>query len=279
LEINVGVVGIYLVSIEYSKYEERDMEKKYLLAKMTWPEVEEILKETDIALVPIGATEQHGPALPVDNDAHIATEFTMRVAARIWSRQKVVVTPTISFGYSPHHMQFKGTITLSESTLASMIVDICKSLEHHGFKRIILINGHGGNCTAISNALHEMNGEIKAKIFSVDWWSFATDKIKEVATRPVFHACDMETSVAWYLNQRVLDDKRVDEPGQSPIPGFIEPDMLAPPPKASGAFMMKDITESGVVGYSTKATKEKGKQIADVVLERLEEFIQKVAEA
>ena len=253
------------------------MEKKYLLAKMTWPEVEEILKETDIALVPIGATEQHGPALPVDNDAHIATEFTTRVAERIWSKQKVVVTPTIAFGYSPHHMQFKGTITLSESTLANMIVDICKSLEHHGFNRIILINGHGGNTTAISNALHEMNGVVKAKIFSLDWWTIAADKIKEVATRPTFHACDMETSVAWYLDQRVLDDKRVDEPGRSIIPGFIEPDMLAPPPRASAAFMMKDITDSGVVGYSTKATKEKGKQIADVVLERLGEFILKVA--
>lgn len=279
LEINVGVVGIYLVSIEQSKYEESFMENKYLLAKMTWPEVEEILKETDIALVPIGATEQHGPALPVDNDAHIATEFTMRVAEGVWNKQKVVVTPTIAFGYSPHHMQFKGTITLSESTLANMIVDVCKSLEHHGFKKIIIINGHGGNSTAISNALHEMNGIVSAKIFSVDWWTIATDKIKEVATRPAFHACDMETSVAWYLDQRVLDDKRIDEPGRSIIPGFVEPDMLAPPPRASAAFMMKDISESGVVGYSTKATKEKGKQIADVVLERLEEFILKVAKA
>ncbi|MCK5390038.1 MAG: creatininase family protein, partial [Candidatus Thorarchaeota archaeon] len=133
--------------------------------------------------------------------------------------------------------------------------------------------------TAISNALHEMNGLVKAKIFSVDWWTIATDKIKEVATRPVFHACDMETSVAWYLGQRVLDNKRVDEPGRSIISGFVEPDMLAPTPRASAAFMMKDISESGVVGYSTKATKEKGKQIADVVLERLEEFILKVAKA
>ncbi len=157
-----AMVGIYLVGIELSKYEECFMERKYLLAKMTWPEVEEILKETDIALVPIGAIEQHGPALPVDNDAHIATEFTTRVAERIWSKQKVVVIPTISFGFSPHHMQFKGTITLSESTLANMIVDVCKSLEHHGFKRIILINGHGGNTTAISNALHTMSGAVKA---------------------------------------------------------------------------------------------------------------------
>ncbi|NHI84217.1 MAG: creatininase family protein [Candidatus Thorarchaeota archaeon] len=253
------------------------MDTKYLLTKMTWQETEEILKETDVALVPVGSTEQHGPALPVDNDAFIATEFTLRAAERVWNKQKVVVTPTISFGYSPHHMQFKGTITLRESTLANIVVDVCTSLEQHGFKKIILINGHGGNSTAISNALHTMNNVVKAKIFSVDWWALASDKISEVATRPVFHACDMETSVAWFLGQRVLEDKRVDELGRSIVPGFIEPDMLAPPPKASAAFMMKYITDSGAVGYSTKATKEKGKQIADVVLERLEDFILKVA--
>lgn len=254
------------------------MDMKYLLAKMTWPEVEEILKETDIVLVPVGSTEQHGPALPVDNDAFIATELTFRLAEKVWSKKKVVVAPTICFGYSPHHMDFKGTITLSESTLANVIVDVCKSLEHHGFKKIFLVNGHGGNETALSNALHAMNGVVDAKIFVVDWWSIAADKIREVATPPVYHACDMETSLAWYLGQRVLDDKRVDELGRSIVPGFIVPDMLAPSPRASTSYVMKDITDSGVVGYSTKATKEKGKQVADVVLERLEEFIMKVVE-
>ncbi|MGY5858023.1 MAG: creatininase family protein, partial [Candidatus Thorarchaeota archaeon] len=124
------------------------MDMKYLLAKMTWPEVEEILKETDIVLVPVGSTEQHGPALPVDTDAYITTELTLLLAEKIWSKQKVVVAPTMSFGYSPHHMDFKGTISLNESTLANVYVDICKSLDHHGFKKIILVNGHGGNETA-----------------------------------------------------------------------------------------------------------------------------------
>jgi creatinine amidohydrolase len=240
---------------------------------MTWPEVEELLKGSDIVLIPIGSTEQHGPALPVDNDAYIATQFALQTAESVAERVKVVVTPTISFGFSPHHMQFKGTITLSEPTLVRVIVEICKSLVHHGFKKIVLINGHGGNSTAIENALHEMSGKVEAKIFSINWWDLATDKIKEVATRPVFHACDMETSVAWFLNQRVLEDKRVDEQGKSPFPGFVEADMLAQTPQVSAAFMMKDITDSGVVGLSTKATKEKGRQIAEVVLERLTEFI------
>jgi creatinine amidohydrolase len=253
------------------------MEKKFHLAKMTWQEVEEILKETDIALVPIGSTEQHGPALPIDNDSYIATELAFLLAEKVWNKQKVVVAPTITYGFSPHHMDFKGTITISESTLSNVIIDVCKSLNHHGFKKIILVNGHGGNETALSNALHSMNGVVNAKIFVVDWWSMGAKKIREVATPPVYHACDMETSLAWHLGQRVLENKRVDEPGRSIVPGFIEPDMLAPPPRASTSYVMKDVTDSGVVGYSTKATKEKGKQVTDVVLENLEEFILKIA--
>jgi creatinine amidohydrolase len=249
------------------------LEKEYLLAKMTWPEVERLLKESNIALVPIGSTEQHGPALPVDNDAYIATQLAFRAAESVAKHVRVVVTPTINFGFSPHHMQFKGTITLSEPTLVRVIVDICHSLVHHGFKKLVLINGHGGNSTAIESALHEMSDIVDVKIFGINWWDLATDKIREIATRPVFHACDMETSVAWYLNQRVLEDKRVDEPGKSPFPGFVEADMLAQTPPVSAAFMMKDITDSGVVGFSTKASKEKGCQIVEVVLERVTEFI------
>jgi creatinine amidohydrolase len=175
-------------------------------------------------------------------------------------------------------MDFKGTVTVSESTLAHIIVDVCKSLEHHGFNKIILVNGHGGNDTALSNALHTMTGTVDARVFVVNWWNIGATKIREVATPPVYHACDMETSLAWYLGQRVLEDKRVDEPGRSVVPGFIKPDMFASPPKASTSFVMKDVTDSGVVGYSTKATKEKGKQVAEVVLEKLEEFILKISE-
>jgi len=252
------------------------MEKEYLLAQMTWPEVEEHLKACDIALVPIGSTEQHGPALPLSTDHYIATQFAYRAAEMVWDSHKVVVTPTITFGFSPHHMEFKGTITLSELTLSSLIADVCYSLAQHGFRKIILINGHGGNETAISNAMHDMQGNIDAKVYSVNWWSLVTDKLKDIVTPPAYHACDMETSVAWYLEQRVLEDKRVDEPGKVLVPGFVIPDMLAPPPRVSTSYNMKEISDSGVVGYSTKATKEKGKLIADAVLERLTSFIHEI---
>ncbi|MHA1929282.1 MAG: creatininase family protein, partial [Candidatus Thorarchaeota archaeon] len=94
---------------------------------------------------------------------------------------------------------------------------------------------------------------------------------------PFFHACDMETSVAWALGQRVLADKRVDEPGKSPYPGYVTANMAAKPPQVSTGTTMTDFTESGVVGYSTEATKEKGEIAVKLVVERVSEFIKSLS--
>ncbi|UCH05028.1 MAG: creatininase family protein [Candidatus Thorarchaeota archaeon] len=253
------------------------MEKSYYLAKMTWQEVESRLDECDIVLFPIGSTEQHGPALPLDNDHFVAGRFASMSADRLWDDIKVTVAPTIAYGYSPHHMEFKGTVTLQESTLANVIVDVCSSLAQHGFTKIVLVNGHGGNGTAISNALHILRDMGSAKVYHIDWWAMASDKIEEVATKPVFHGCDMETSVSWYLGQRVLEDRRVDEPGRDLVPGFIGADMADTGMRINTTWSMKEISDSGVVGYSTKATKEKGEQVAEVVVDRIVSFIREIA--
>jgi creatinine amidohydrolase len=252
------------------------MEKPYMLTKMTWYEVEERLKESDTALVPIGSTEQHGPALPLDNDHFIAQRFAQKVAELLWDKVKLVIAPPISFGYSEHHMDFRGTISLKEATLRSVIVDVCKSLASHGFGKIILINGHGGNLPAIRSAMNLLREGMESQVFSINWWDMAKDKIREVASKPFYHACDAETSVAWHLGQRVLADKRVDEPGRAIIPGYVEPDLASDAPTVSGIYSMKDLTDSGVVGYSTRATEEKGKQIVDVAVERMADFILKL---
>ncbi|MFW9862950.1 MAG: creatininase family protein [Candidatus Thorarchaeota archaeon] len=254
------------------------MGNQYRLSKMTWPEVEERLQECDTVIVPIGSVEQHGPALPLDNDHFIAQRVSEMVAEHLWPDTKVTITPPIAYGYSPHHMDFKGTITLQESTLANVIVDVCAALAQHGFSKIVLINGHGGNETAISMALHILRDMSSAKVYHIDWWTMAADTIKEVATPPVFHACDLETSVAWHLGQRIVEDKLVDEPGRPIVKGFIEPNMASDAPRVGISWVMKDLTDSGVVGYATRATKEKGSKVVAKVVETIEAFIRKINE-
>jgi creatinine amidohydrolase len=249
------------------------MTDNYRLAKMTWQEMEKRLEECTTVLVPVGSTEQHGPHLPLDNDHFIATRFGELVCEELWPALKVTLAPTLAFGHSPHHMDFKGTITFDEIELVEVYIDIAMSLAHHGFSNIIFINGHGGNRAALTMALNKLRRIATSKVFSLDWWGMIADMIPEWFSQPVFHACDMETSVAWALGQRVLEDKRVDEPGKSPYPGYLTADMRAPPPQVSTGTSMTDFTDSGAVGFSTKATKEKGEVAVKEVVERIVAFV------
>jgi creatinine amidohydrolase len=250
--------------------------KPFILAKMTWQEAEALLKKTDIAIIPVGATEQHGPALPLDTDAFQAERFAHAVAEKLWPKVKTIVTPLVSYGVSPHHMPFAGTITIQPETLINMIVDIGTSLAKHGVKKLVIMNSHGGNSSSLDIALRKLfeKGLWCARL---EWWKIVSDLVKETFKPPHFHADDMETSVAWALGQRVLKDKRVDELGREPIPGFIRAAMFAKAPNILPAFDMTDFTDSGTIGYATNANPERGKRVVAAAIERMTAFIAKAA--
>jgi creatinine amidohydrolase len=116
------------------------MSLKYLMAEMTWPELREAVGEGRIA---VGTIEQHGPHLPLDTDIYLAQEITCRAAARV--ADKVVIVPSVVHGHSPHHMDFPGTLSVDPQHMISYVLDVCLSLAHHGFKNILMVNGHGSN--------------------------------------------------------------------------------------------------------------------------------------
>ncbi|MBU0847720.1 creatininase family protein, partial [Patescibacteria group bacterium] len=128
------------------------MKIETLSYKLTWPEVEDYLKTNDVILFPTGSTEQHGKHIAEDNDAFTAYEIAKRVA----ERTGVLVAPTMPFGNSIHHMKFPGTMTLTFDTLVDVYKEVCESLISHGFKKIVIMNGHGGNTNAIAQALREI---------------------------------------------------------------------------------------------------------------------------
>ena len=245
--------------------------KPFLLAKLTWQEAEALLKESAMAIVPVGSTEQHGPALPLDNDAYQANQLALAVADRLWPKVKTVVLPLVSYGVSPHHMPFAGTITLRPETLINLIVDIGMSLAKHGVKRILIMNSHGGNIPALSLAVRKLH-EAGLRCVQVSWWQVVSDLVKETFHPPYFHADDMETSVAWALGQRVLEDRRVNVDGRELVPGFSKMDMFAAPPRISPAFDMDEITSTGSVGHAKEANREKGAKIVAAVVDRIAAF-------
>jgi len=251
--------------------------KPYMLGKLTWEESQALFKETDIAIIPVGSQEQHGPALPLDNDAFQAQEFAYLVADRLWPKIKTAVTPLISYGVSPHHMSFSGTITLRHETFIDLIVDVGKSLAKHGAKKIIVMNSHGGNTAALSIALRKLYDEEGLWCVGIEWWKITADVVKETFEPPHFHADEMETSVAWALGQRVLEDKRIDEPGREPILGFTKATMFPPQPNIMPVWDTTDFSDSGIIGYATRADPEKGEKIVVAAIDRITAFIKRIS--
>jgi creatinine amidohydrolase len=249
-----------------------------LLDQMTWPEVRDFLGKSNIAFVPVGSTEQHGMHLPVDNDWWTANELAKRVGDRVAEKSiNVVITHPVAYGVSPHHMVFPGTVTLRIETFISVIRDICVSLSKHGFKKIVIFNGHGGNDSALMVALQELKEQVDSEIYLINWWDLAIDEIKKTAEPPFYHACDTETSVAYALGQRVDREKLKGEVRKSK-PSFVKHDFLAGGPTVYAANVpMTVLTSTGSVGDPSKATKEKGEKILSAIVERASQFVQEIA--
>ena len=239
-----------------------------LLYKLTRPEVEEYLKKCDVVLFPVGSTEQHGKHMAIDNDAFTALEISKRVA----KKTNVVVASPLYFGYSPHHMNFKGSITLSFDTLVDVYREVCESLLHHGFNKIVIMNAHGGNTNAISEALHRIREETGKRVYSVMVFpgarGFGSEAVKVIEQKGGGHACELETSVGMALGQRLLMDKAED---WKPEYSSIDPKYRN---KVAAAYSFDEVTSIGSLGDPTKATKEKGKVLVDAVVDELAEFIE-----
>ncbi|MBS7652455.1 creatininase family protein [Candidatus Bathyarchaeota archaeon] len=240
--------------------------------KLTWPEVEAYLKENDLIILPVGSTEQHGRHMAEDNDTFTALEVAKRVA----EKTGVLVAPAIPFGYSTHHMRFPGTITLTFETLVRVYKEVCKSLLHHGFKKIVIFNGHGGNSNPIAQAIREIREETGAIIHSLMVFpmerGFGSASLKILEQEGGGHACELETSIGLYLGQRILFNKAE----------------KWKPPRSQREFERKyqgkvvtarnfdEITESGSLGEPTIATKEKGEKLVETMVEEISVFIEEL---
>jgi len=133
------------------------MPDEILLERLTWPEIQEALKEGyDTVVLFAGSIEQHGPHLPLCTDTVLGYELAERVARKMG---KALVAPVIRPGLSEHHMAFKGTITLSRETFQSTVRDYVKSLARHGFKRLAITFSHGGNAGALNEILPQLANE------------------------------------------------------------------------------------------------------------------------
>lgn len=144
------------------------MKKGYLLERLTWPKAKKAFEETTFVVVPIGSTEQHGPALPLGTDFFVPRD----IANRLIEKSNVIVTPTIPFGYAKYHTTFPGTLSLHEDTLRQVLIDLCEDLLKYGTTHILFIDGHGGNLTALRQCGIWLRERCIPSAVAV-WWQIA----------------------------------------------------------------------------------------------------------
>ncbi len=253
--------------------------RSYCIADLTYVDIQEYLKEKDTILIPMASMEQHGQHLPLKTDTVTAEEVARRVCEQI----EVLRTPAIWCGYSPQHMYGpgcgRGTITLRPDTLLNLMYDVAKSCIHHGFNRIIFVNGHGSNVKIVDPMLRRLRYETGALIgfvkpYMENYVGILTGLMENPPEEtPGWHSSELETSQM--LAHDVVEGTnfvRMDraEKYTAHIPAFLPttfgkkdgmPDVEFEGYKYF-TFPMDhhEFTETGVIGNPTRATAEKGEE-------------------
>ena len=230
---------------------------KVLLHEMSWTEAKEYFKYNDIAIIPVGSNEQHGPQNPLGTDHLIAEAIAQETA----KRTKTLCLQVIPFGVSSHHKQLWGTIYISARTFKTYVKEVCLSLSYYGITKIVIVNGHGGNRCALVEVARELKEKgVFVSIFQ--WWS-VMDKLSPNLFKPEErgHAAAEETSVNLALHPQIVDmNKAVDE---EPRKHSVQTEGVTLP------LDTVDHTSSGVFGKSTTASAEKGKRIFETAVDEL----------
>jgi creatinine amidohydrolase len=228
-------------------------------ASLKAAELRDLAAREAIVVLPVAAMEQHGPHLPVMVDTLLCGEVARRAARRASGRHPVVVAPTVWSGLSEHHMPFGGTFTLDFATFRSLIECLCHSLERHGFRRVLLLNGHGGNVAALRVVVDELR-RLDMRLATATYWQVDPVAIADILERQsgVQHACEAETSMVMALRPELVDES------QFAAAKHVEAGQAAGQAQAVHSPMkFEERTPSGAIGDPTAASPAKGEKLLE----------------
>ncbi|MEO1393092.1 MAG: creatininase family protein [Cyanobacteria bacterium J06634_5] len=230
---------------------------------LSWQQVQHLPdKPNTLIIQPIGAVEQHGPHLPLIVDAAISTAVVGRALHQLDSAVPAYALPPIYYGKSNEHSSFPGTITLRAETLAAVLIEMAHSIYTAGFRKLVLVNGHGGQPQVLEIVARDLRQQYSDfMVFPLFVWGAPHDAAQLVGQQEYddgIHAGDVETSVMLALLPNQVNMAAAVR--AFPVP-FPKESLLSLEGKLPTAWVMKDLSKSGVVGDATAATAEKGEAI------------------
>ncbi|HLJ58945.1 MAG TPA: creatininase family protein [bacterium] len=253
--------------------------REYRYEALTWQEINEAVALKKVVILPVGATEQHGHHLPLDTDTREAASISLEAGRR--SPAEILVLPAVAYGYTHHVMDFPGTINVEPATFVCLLVDIGRSAAYHGFKRIVILNGHGSNQPLVETAARQVTLQTDASCMSLGWWQLAGKYWNSIRTSGLggsAHACEMETSLYWHIDPDGVRTDRIrgDIPSYMSLPGadrWHYRDITLGSGPAGLMDWTSSFSETGSNGLPQHATPEKGRLLFEHVIGELIELV------
>jgi len=222
------------------------------------------LEDTEVAVLPVGSTEQHGPALPLGTDFLVAEAF----AETTTSREDVTVLPTVPVGVSEHHRQFHGTLWTSPETFEAYVTDTLKSIASHGVRKAVIVNGHGGNVDALARVARRLRADETAFAPTWNWWESVPELSEDIFETEGGHAGPAEASLIYEVAADLLREDSLDAAGEDAPESWGQ--------TVHGAevgFDTVDFTPTGAVGDPTEASTEAGTELFEAASDELDALV------
>ncbi|MBX0288108.1 creatininase family protein [Halomicroarcula sp. F28] len=232
------------------------------LSDATWPEAE--ATDTDLAVLPVGSTEQHGPHAPLGTDS--LTAAAVADAAETEYDDEVVVAPPIQVGVAEEHRDFAGTLWVSEDTFRDYVRETVASLAHHGWTRVVVVNGHGGNVDPLREVCARITRHDEADAWAFTWFD-------GVDAPDMGHGGPVETSLLQATHPDLVREDRLDDAADGGADGWGE--------WVSGvnlAYDTSEFSENGCVGDPGAGSQERGEQLLEEATTALLALLDRVAE-
>ncbi len=244
--------------------------------EMTGPEIDGLDRDHTVLLLPLGSVEQHSNHMPVGTDTILAQEVSLAAATKA-GKATAVVLPPPWYGFSAHHLRFAGTITLPAATLMDLAGRIADSLVGHGFRRLLIVNGHGGNGGPIDVIASELGHRHygRARIAAITYFQLARQEIAALRESPLGgmgHAGEFETAMMMHLRPDLVHMDRAVTVYPDPGSSYLSTDLLASSPVRT-YLDFKDLSPTGVLGDPSHASPEAGNRYFTAVVDALTRFI------